>query len=182
MRGWPAHVVFATILMGSLAAQERAADVLVESGSLEPAVLRVARSQGLAFREYTTITDANIRALVFEAPGCSRPVLVIVRFVTFEEEPILRSTPEQGYVRRYVYIERTWDKPDRLAVLAQRVKYGMLAMFGLTRYAPSWHLLQIEAPSDCQSAGTIDWRLVWNRADLTAARPRPDISAYKRPL
>jgi hypothetical protein len=39
-------------------------------------------------------------------------------------------------VLRYVYIDRSWDKADRLAVVAERVKYAVLAVFGLTQYVP----------------------------------------------
>ena len=163
MRAWPLHVVFATILIGSLAAKERGADALTESGNIELAILKVARSHGLAFREYTTITGTDVRALVIEAPGCSRPVLVVPLLVTFDQDPIVRSAHEQGDVLRYVYIDRTWDKPDRLAVFVERMKYAALATFGLTRYEPSWHLLLIKSSSDCKVADVIDWRLVLNR-------------------
>lgn len=47
---------------------------------------------------------------------------------------------------RYVYIDRTWDKPDHLAFFVDRMKYAVLATFGLTRYLPSWHLLRVELP------------------------------------
>jgi hypothetical protein len=60
MKPWLLHVVFAIILVGSLAAKERTIDVLVDSGNLEPAPMRVARSQGLTFREYTAITDTDV--------------------------------------------------------------------------------------------------------------------------
>jgi hypothetical protein len=40
MRAWPLHLVYATILVGSLAATERAADVLADTVNLEPAVTR----------------------------------------------------------------------------------------------------------------------------------------------
>ena len=46
MRAWPLHFVFALILVGSLAAKARTTDVLDES-SLEPATIRVARSQSV---------------------------------------------------------------------------------------------------------------------------------------
>jgi hypothetical protein len=175
MRGWPLHVVFATILIGSLAAKERGADALTESGNaltesgnIELAILNVARSHGLAFREYTTITGTDVRALVIEAPGCSRPVLIVPLLVTFDQDPIVRSAREPGDVLRYVYIDRTWDKPDRLAVFAERMKYAVLATFGLTRYEPSWHLLLIKSSTDCKVADAVDWRLVWNRDYLRA--------------
>ena len=81
MRAWPLHVVFATLLVGSLAAKERAADMLVDVDDLdrETAVTRVARSHGLAFREDVTLPGTNLPALAFAAPGCSRPVLVVLR-------------------------------------------------------------------------------------------------------
>jgi hypothetical protein len=171
MRAWPLHLVFATILIGSLAAKERGADALSESGNIELAVLNVARSHGLAFREYTTITGTDIRALVIEAPGCSRPILVVPLFVTFDQDPIVRSARDQGDVLRYVYIDRTWDEPDRLAVFVERMKYAALATFGLTKYEPSWHLLLIESPLHCQVADAVDWRLVWNRDYIGTAKP-----------
>jgi hypothetical protein len=163
MRAWPLHIVFATILVGSLAAKERAADVVVEvdSDALEAAVTRVAGSHGLAFRERLTFAG-NVPALAFEAPGCSRPVLVVLR-VTFDYEPVMQSARDQGDVLRYVYIDRSWEKPDRLAFFVDRMKYAALATFGLTRYVPSGHLIVVESPPQCQAADVIDWRNVWDR-------------------
>jgi hypothetical protein len=174
MRAWPLHIVFATILVGSLAAKERAADVLgeVDDVAREKAVLRLARSHGLVFREDVPISG-DVRALEFEAPGCLRPVLIVLR-VTFDYEPLLRSAlfrsaAEQENVLRYVYIARSWRKPDRLAFFAERMKYAALATFGLTRYMPSGYLLATDSPSDCQIVDAIDWRDVWNRDYVKAA-------------
>jgi hypothetical protein len=168
MRAWPLHVVFAAILVGSLAAKDRTTDLIVESGNLEAAVIGVARIHGLAFREYTTIDGTDIRALVFEAPTCARPVAVVLLSTTFDQERAARSAREPGYVLRYVYIDHSWDKADRLAVVAQRVRYAALAVFGLTRYVPSWHLLLVYAPADCKTAIDINWRLAWSRNYLAA--------------
>src|SRR5208282_3854214 len=66
MRVWAAHAVFAAILIGSLATHQRAADALVDSGSLEPAVLRVARSHDWGLGEHRT--TSGVPTLVFEAP------------------------------------------------------------------------------------------------------------------
>jgi hypothetical protein len=163
MRPWPLHVVFATILVGSLAAKERSADMLVDVDDLdrETAVMHVARAHGLVFREDLTIAG-NVRALVFEAPDCSRPVLVVLR-VSFDDEPLLHFAHEQGDLLRYVYIDRSWEKPDRVAFFIERMKYAALATFGLTRYVPSGHLLLVVSPPQCELANAIDWRNVWNR-------------------
>jgi hypothetical protein len=168
MRAWPLHFVFALILVGSLAAKARTTDVLSESTSLETAVIRVARSQGLVFREYTTIADTDIRALVFDAPGCSRPIFVVFVLVTFDQASLVRSARDPRYAPRYVYIDRSWDKPHRLAVFMERMKYSVLSVFNLTQYVPSWHLLLVEAPLECKAADHIDWRMVWDRDYLSA--------------
>lgn len=169
MRAWPLHVVFATILVGSLAARERVADALVDvdSSSREAAVVGVAQSHGLALQGDTTVPGTNLTALAFEAPGCSGPILVVSR-ITFDYEPLLQFNREEGDVLRYVYIDRSWEKPYRLAAFAERMRYAALATFGLTRYLPSAYLLLVDSPSGCRAADGIDWRNVWSRDHLAA--------------
>ena len=169
MRAWLVHIVFAAILMGSLAANWLGADLLVESGNLESSVLRVARSNGLVFRGNTMTTGADPSALEFMAPGCSRPVLIVLLRVTFDQEPIVRYAHQKGDTIRYVYIDHIWDAPRRLAVFVQRIKYAALMTIGLTRYMPSWHLLLIESPAHCRGIDAIDWRIAWDRDYLKAA-------------
>jgi len=178
MRAWVVHVVFAAILLGSLAANGLGADLLVESGNLEPAVLRIARSNGLVFHGYATIPGTELGALTFLAAGCLRPVIIVVLLTTFDQEPIVRYAREQGDVVRYVYIDHTWDAPHRLAVFVQRMKYAVLMTVGLTRYMPSWHLLLIESPAHCQVTDTIDWRTAWDRDYLKATEA--DVKAPTR--
>jgi hypothetical protein len=168
MRAWPVHAVFVLILVGSLFMRERAHDVLAERDDLAPAVLRVARSHGLTFREYSSVAETGRRALVFVAPACTQPVRIVLRSLTFDEESFNELALEPNYTRRYVYIDHTWDRPERTAVWVQRVKYGVLATLGQTRYVPSSNLLQIELPADCSDAQAIDWRMAWD-GDIAAA-------------
>jgi hypothetical protein len=170
MRAWPLHAVFAIMLVGSLAAKQFVADAPVDTADFEPAVIRVARAQGLAFREYSTLTGTDVRALAFEAPGCSRPLLVVVTYEDLAQKPKLDLGGEEGDVLRYVYIDRSWEKPYRLALYVQRIKYGLLKTFRLTRYDPDARVLLVDAPSRCQIADRIDWRNVWNRDYLAAIR------------
>ncbi len=170
MRVWAAHAVFAAILIGSLAARGLAADPLDDNASHERAVLRVAGSHGWGFGEYRATSGILRPTLVFEAPGCSQPVLVSLHSWTFEDEAITQSAPQQGYARRYIYFDMTWDTPDRQAAFVQRMKYRVLAMFGLTEYEPSQYLLLVETPPHCQAAQAIDWGPVWNRDTLAAAQ------------
>lgn len=136
MRTWTLHIVFAIILVGSLAARERTGDVLSESGDLEQAVIRVAQSHGLVFRQHTTRADASIHALIFEASRCSRPVQVTLLRGAFDQDLGARTARERGDGLRYVYIDRTWGQPDQLAFFIERMKYAALATFGLTPYVP----------------------------------------------
>ena len=77
---------------------------------------------------------------------------------------------ERGDIIRYVYIDRIWDKPNRLARLAERMKYAALASFGLTPYVPWGHLLLVASPPRCEIATAIDWRNMWNRDYIAAIR------------
>src|SRR5262249_15701110 len=92
MREWPLHAVFATMLVGSLAAKERATDVLIDLDDVdrETAVTRVARSYGLVLRGYVTLPGTLVPALAFEAPGCSRPVPVVLT-ASFNHQPHSRT-------------------------------------------------------------------------------------------
>jgi hypothetical protein len=173
MRIWAAHAVFATILVGSLAARERAAVAPVSSASFESAVLRVARSQGLRIREdQASPAGPELRALTFDGPGCSQPVFVMTRFATLEDEPMMEAGPSpHGYLRSYVYVDQKWDRPDPRAIFVQRAEYGLLSMFGLTEYSPfgNTFVLEVDAPRDCHAADAIDWRAAWSRETATAA-------------
>lgn len=160
-----AHAVFAALLIGSLLSRERSAEAPVDDSDLVSAVLRVGRSEGLRFLEYGANTTGWGRAMAFSVPGCSRPLLATWRPATFEDAAAAVSVPQQGYRRNYVYFDRKWDSPDRWAVSMQRIKYGLLAMFGRTDYATSDLILQIDAPRDCPAAQSLDWRPAWSRTD-----------------
>jgi hypothetical protein len=174
MRVWAAHAAFATILIGSLVARERASVAPISSASFESAVLRVARSQGLRIRE-DRASPAGLRALAFDAPGCSQPIFVITRFTTLEDEPVIQATPieyayQHDYLRWYVYVDQKLDRPDPRAIFVQRMEYGLLSMFGLTEYSPfgSTFMLEVDAPRDCAAADALDWRSAWSRKIGTA--------------
>lgn len=170
MRVWAAHALFGAVLIGSLAGRERPAGAPIAGPSLEPVIVSVARSQGLAFREYRAGNAGEERILAFDAPGCSQPVLATWRLATFEDEATVESTPGQGYQQEFIYIDRKWSHPDPWAVSIQRIKYSVLAMFGLTQYAPAAFTLQVETPRDCPAAQNLDWRPVWSRGYPVAAK------------
>lgn len=165
MRVW-AHAVFAAILAGSLVARGRSAEAPVDEARLESAAIGAARSQGLNFREYQANGTNWGRAMAFAVPGCSRPVLAAWRLATFEDEAVAQSAPRQDYHTQYVYLDRTWDRPNRWAVSIQRMKYGVLALFGRVDYATSRFVLEVETPRNCPAAERVDWRAAWNRTDL----------------
>jgi hypothetical protein len=162
MRVW-AHAVFAAVLVGSLASRERSVEAPIDDASFETVVLSVGRSQGLDFREYRTSDAGGRRTIVFNAPGCSGPMLVTWRPATFEDEAATESAPGQDDRLQYVYFDQKWNRPNRWAVSLQRMKYSLLAMLGRTDYATSNFVLQVEAPRDCPAAERVDWRPAWSR-------------------
>jgi hypothetical protein len=166
-------VIFACLLVASLVVKKRSGDMLEESGDLEPAIIRLAQSNGLVFRGYEDVAAAEVRALAFDAPGCTQPVFVAKVEDTFEQGLTLQLAGVPGNVRRYVYIDRSWPIPDRPGVFGERAKQMILAVLGMTRYVPSRRLLLIDSPPGCHAADAIDWRPVWDRDYLAAAQGDP---------
>jgi hypothetical protein len=171
MRAWPLHALFTMLLVASLVARERAGgDVLSEPADMEPAVIRLAQSLGLAYRGLAPLADSDARVLSFDARDCPRPVLIAVLAVSLEAAPVLAEVGAPGDHRRYVYFDQSWTSPERFALLRERAKLAALALAGLTRDVPSWHMLLIEAPQGCRAAEAIDWRPVWDRDYLASAQ------------
>jgi hypothetical protein len=144
--------------------------VLRDRDDIAPAVIGVARSHGLKLEEETATLTGPVRTLAFEAPACGRPVLISLLFVTLEEEPVVRAVGGQSDVVRYVYLDRTWNAPDRLSVFFEWKKHKALALFGLAQYVSSRYMLRLAWPPGCGVADTIDWRTVWNRDYLATVR------------
>jgi hypothetical protein len=171
MRVYLVHTVFAVILLGTLLANDRAADMAIESDDIEPAAIRLARSHGLVLRGDAPATDANFRVLTFDAQSCAAPILVVLLSVTFEQEALVRSLlAKQHDVLRYVYLDRSWDMPDRFAVFVEWKKHRILSALGLTPYVATKNMLLLASPPNCHAADTIDWKVVWDRNYLAAAR------------
>lgn len=170
MKVW-AHAVFAVILIGSLASRERSAEAPVDDEvRLESAALGAARAQGLSFREYRVSGTARGRTMAFAVPGCPSPLLATWRPATFEDEATAQSALGQDYRRQFVYFDQAWSRPKPWAVSIQRMKYGLLALFGRVDYATSRFVLEVEAPRNCPAAESVDWRPAWKRTDLPDAR------------
>jgi hypothetical protein len=171
MRSWPQHAAFAVIFIGTLAVHASGRpDVLTQSAPIEPTVIRVGQLQGLAFRGFARLGDTAVPELVFDAPGCTHRMFVTVLGTAFEQEASVGMPPSAGYLRRYFYIDRTWKQPDHLAIIAERIRWAVLATFGLGRYQPLRQFLIVDIPSGCQAAMRIDWRPVWASVFLKPAQ------------
>lgn len=161
MNNWVRHTIFAVILVTSVAAHERVNDVLSETDSLEPAIIRAAQSHGLTLLEKSTANEPG-RTLVFGVPACARPLLISLLSVTFDDEPLVRAVGEPGDVVRYVYLDSSWSVlPNPLAVFFEWKKHKVLELFGLTRYVPFPFLLRLAWPPRCEIGNAIDWQIVW---------------------
>lgn len=162
MRRWAGHAIFAALLVGSLAMKAVAGDRLMDNGDLEPAVMQLAQSRGLAFREIAGNPHDKMHALVFDAPGCATPIVIAQLDITFEQAQALHLGA-LGYTLRYAYLDRKWTTPDHAGVFMARMETAALGAVGLTRLMPSWHMLAISYAPDCHAADAMDWSPVWDR-------------------
>jgi hypothetical protein len=163
MNKWLLHMIFAVILVTSVAASERASDVLLKTQNLEAAVIHVAQSHGLKLLGKPTAKEL-VPTLMFEAPGCAQPLLVSLLSVTLDDEPLVRAVGEPDDVVRYIYLDRSWSVlPNPLAVFFEWKKHKALELFGLTPYVPVPYMLRLARPPGCDIVGRIDWQVVWRR-------------------
>jgi hypothetical protein len=176
MKRWMAHAAFGIILIVSLTTRERASDVLTESDRMEKAVIRLAQSHNLVFREFATITDTDIRTILFDARHCERPVSIALLPIIVEQEPLMRFSGARQDIRRYIYLGRSWSQPHYLAMFIERGKHTILAAFGMTVYVPSKVMLLIQSAPDCELGDTNDWRMLWSR-DYLASIGKPGTAA-----
>jgi hypothetical protein len=181
MKTYLAHTLFGIILVGSLIMRERLGDMLAESDNLEKAVMRLAQSHDLVFREFATMTYTDIRTILFDVRHCDGPVSAALLPITLEQEPLMRFSNANGRqnIRRYIYFDRSWSEPHYLAMFMERGKHAILAALGMTVFAPSKAMLLIESPPGCQITDTIDWQTLWNRdylSSIGAAGTTPDQS------
>lgn len=158
------RIAFAGLLVVSLVGKDPTKESLKETPDLEPAVIRVAQAGGLAFRQKTTFAGTDIPVLIFGAADCSLPVLVALLSLTLEEDPTIRSSREPGYALRYIFIEHSWEKPPRLAVIRGAGKICR------ARDATPYTIHSISAsapgrdPPHCSAAGDVDRQRIWQRA------------------
>jgi hypothetical protein len=168
MKARVGHALFALILGGSVLANARPTNPPAEAEQLAAAVINVARSNDLTFRGRTTLANHLIDALTFDAKGCSEPIMVTLLSVLAEQAPLLETQNLQGRTLRFVFYDRHWRTPNRSSITWEGKKQKALAVFGLTRFAPSEYMLAIAAPSGCKAADAIDWQKVWDRRYLTS--------------
>jgi hypothetical protein len=170
MKRWRGHALLAALLAGSLIVNSRTAERSPGLEQQTAAVIEVARSHGLIFRRPTSIASGAIEALDFTSKGCPEPIRAALLSVTFEQLPLLRAVQSAGREPRYYYYDRSWDRPNRLAVFWQHQKQRALSVLGLTRFVRSEYMLFVDAPRACLGAAAGDWRGIWSRAYLAAIK------------
>jgi hypothetical protein len=163
------HALFALILGSSVLANTRPADhPPADAEQLATAVITIARSNDLTFRGRTALASQLIDALTFDAKGCREPITVALLSVMSEQAPLLETQNLEGRTLYFVFYDRRWRAPDRVAIAWERKQQKALALFGLTRFVPSAYMLAIAAASDCRAADVIDWQNVWDRRYLAS--------------
>jgi hypothetical protein len=168
MKARMGHALFALVLGGSVLANARPTHPPAEAEQLVAAVINVARSHDLTLRGRTTLANHLVDALIFDARGCSEPIMVALLSVLAEQTPLLEAQNLEGRTLRFVFYDRRWLTPSRALIVWERKKQTALAVFGLTRFVPSEYMLAIAASPGCKAADTIDWQNVWDRRYLAS--------------
>jgi hypothetical protein len=101
--------------------------------------------------------------MYFQVPGCDGVVQVFSVNLNLQLSPLLDQLIMPGYMRRFVYMGRTWLTEDRLGMRLEWLKYKALSLLGLGRYAPSATALVVAKPPGCHQVDKVDWSPIWEK-------------------
>ncbi len=145
------------------------------------AIIDAARRAGAVVREDDSPEPGQLGSSVFlQVPGCDGLVQVMPVSLNLQESPIFASTVKQGYVRRFLYIDRVWAKENRLGMRLEWLKRKAISLVGLSRYVTVPIALLIAEPAACRAYEAIDWASVWDRKGLRRTDRLDSIAALPK--
>lgn len=160
MRAWATRVLFASLLLGALAARIQASHEPSEY-DVRPAVAAMLSSRGIAARIMPSEDSALLKAVAFDAPQCGGRIDVFPVRLNLQEGPLFDAVVGAGRERRIAYLGRTWEAPSRLDLRLEWLKHKALSVLGLNPYTASTTALLVASPKDCALARSIDWAPFW---------------------
>jgi hypothetical protein len=131
------------------------------------AVTKVLEQHGLKAQADLSNARATIQV---HAPGCDGAIEVVPININLQNTPLFDAVLDPGYVKMFVYLDRTWLAEDRLGMRLVWLKNKPLFMLGLGRFVAIATALLIAETPGCHIAETIDWSLVWDRSTMAAVR------------
>jgi hypothetical protein len=166
VRTWVFRGLLLLTVMGSLAVRFeglRNHDELA-TFNVDSAIREVILDRGFVLRENPVQPPKVLsRAVYFQRPECSRASLVMPYALTSEVLLILTQTIESGFERRYFYLDKSWDAPNRFAMYFEWGKNVFLGRFRNPRYFDAETAIVVAEPVDCNRSVSVDWQLVWDR-------------------
>lgn len=163
MRAWTTRVVFAGLLLGTLAVRIQASHEPVEHDA-RPAVAKLLASRGIAARIVPAEDGALLKAVAFDATECGGRVDVFPVRLNLQEAPLFDAAVGAGRERHIAYLNRIWEAPSRLDLRLEWLKYKAQSVFGLGTYTTNTTALLIASPKGCALTRTIDWAPFWHHA------------------
>ena len=128
------------------------------------AVTAVIRENGYALRENPVKPPKLLAAAVyFQRPDCNQPSFAMPFLISAETLPMLTRLNKPEFERTYFYMHRSWGEQNRVAMVAEWVKYTVLDIFGASPYVPFKQAVLLAEPPGCTTPASIDWHTVWDK-------------------
>jgi hypothetical protein len=164
MKAAALRMTLAALLLATVVSKTHAPRV---ESNLDAGVLATLAHYGLSPQHRVAEQDSALpSSIYFEAPGCDGAVQVMPIQLNLQEAPLLSSVGAPNYDRHFIYLDRSWQHPDRLGMRLVWLKYKALSLLGLSPYVPTTLALLVAEPHGCEAAEMIDWRTVWQQQNL----------------
>ena len=169
MTAWRTRVILAVVVVASLLVR---LEGLRDHGEPAVAVKMVEKiktvliEHGVAPLE-TSFDSSDV--VYFQRPNCDRASWVTPYGLASDELIYLQKAIKPGFEARYLFLDKSWDAPDRLALYYRWARNLLLAGLGASRYTTQKTAILLVEPQGCDKTAPMDWSRLWRRDASTSA-------------
>ena len=99
--------------------------------------------------------------MVFDAPSCGAPLLVVASPRRFDGSALFDRVGAPDDVHFFAYLSRVSQQQERFSFFVEHLKHSALALLAMTSYQPDGMMLMITEPRGCSNVPHTEWSQVW---------------------
>src|SRR3954447_4670097 len=146
------RIVCMLALVASVAVRfqiNQARESIATQFNIGQAITDVLREEGLTLLENPVKPPKVLAsAIYFQRPECPNASVVLPYSMNSEVFPLLARLIAPGFVRQFLYLDKSWGGEHRVLTFIEWAKHALLDVFGASRYVPAKMAIVLADPPD----------------------------------